>query len=104
MIRKSLYKLFRWVNNYGSIPVLNEESDYITSNHGFNKKMSSSGEGIGKPGMNFTIHPAAGGYILEYRVYDQRTERNDNKLHIINEDQNLGESIGKIITLEILRT
>ena len=101
MIRKSLQRLFRWVNNYNSVPVSSE--DYITTKHGFNKKMSS-GEGIGKEGMNFTIHPAAGGYILEYRVYDHKNERSNNKLHIINEDQDLGESIGKIITLEILRT
>jgi hypothetical protein len=103
MIRKSLYKLFRWVNNYGSIPVPSEESNYITSKHVFNKKMSSSSDGIAKEGMNFTIHPAAGGYILEYRVYDHPNERSNNKLHIINEDQDLGECIGKIITLEILR-
>ena len=54
--------------------------------------------------MNFTIHPAAGGYILEYRVYDRKNDRNDNKLHIINHDQDLGESIGKIVTMEIMRS
>ena len=59
---------------------------------------------IGKDGMNFTIHPAAGGYILEYRVYDRKNDRNDNKLHIINHDQDLGESIGKIVTMEIMRS
>lgn len=93
MIRKSLHKLFTWVINYGlndcngrSIPTRN-----------------SVGE-IDKQGMNFTIHPATGGYILEYRVYDTKNDRSDNKLHIINHDQGLGESIGKIITLEILRS
>jgi len=107
MIRKSLYKLFRWVNNYGSNTLIDNDITLSNSGRGLSTKRSydsSVGEGIGKPGMNFTIHPAAGGYILEYRVYDQHTERSDNKLHIINEDQDLGESIGKIITLEILRT
>jgi hypothetical protein len=103
MIRKSLYKLFRWVNDYNSVSVPSE--DYNSSNRGRGLSTKRSPDNcIGKDGMNFTIHPAAGGYILEYRVYDHRTERNDNKLHIINEDQDLGESIGKIITLEILRT
>jgi hypothetical protein len=92
MIRKSLQKLFCWVNNYNSLP----EYSIPTS---IRKDIS-----ISKEGMNFTIHPATGGYILEYRVYDKKNDRNDNKLHIINNDQDLGESIGKIITLEILRT
>lgn len=91
MIRKSLQRLVRWANNYDQV-FQTKSVDSI-----------SSGQ-ISKEGMNFTIHPASGGYILEYRHYDHKNERSNNKLHIINEDQNLGESIGKIITLEILRT
>ena len=91
MIRKSLQRLVRWANSYDQV-FQTKSVDSISSNQ------------ISKEGMNFTIHPAAGGYILEYRVYDRKNDRNDNKLHIINEDQDLGESIGKIITLEILRT
>lgn len=91
MIRKSLQRLVRWANSYDQV-FQTKCVDSIPSNQ------------ISKEGMNFTIHPAAGGYILEYRVYDRKNDRNDNKLHIINEDQDLGESIGKIITLEILRT
>ena len=92
MIRKSLQRLVRWANSYDQV-FQTKSVDSISSNQ------------ISKEGMNFTIHPAAGGYILEYRVnYDHKNERSNNKLHIINEDQDLGESIGKIITLEILRT
>lgn len=93
MIRKSLQKLFCWVNKYDI-----QDCDVV----GISTRESVGH--IGKDGMNFTIHSAAGGYILEYRTYDRKNDRNDNKLHIINEDQNLGECIGKIITLEILRT
>lgn len=92
MIRKSLQKLFSWVNSY--------DQNYLLKSDGV---VSTSGS-ISKEGMNFTIHPAAGGHILEYRVYDRKNDRNDNKLHIINQDQDLGESIGKIITMEILRS
>lgn len=93
MIRKSLQKLFRWVNKYDL-----QDCEVISTS-----TRDSVGE-IGKQGMNFTIHPAAGGYILEYRTYDRKNDRNDNKLHIINQDQDLGESIGKIVTMEILRS
>lgn len=93
MIRKSLQQLFRWVNKYDI-----QDCDVVSIS-----TRDPVGH-IGKEGMNFTIHSAAGGYILEYRVYDRKNDRNDNKLHIINQDQDLGESIGKIVTMEILRS
>lgn len=54
-------------------------------------------------GMNFTIHQANGGYIMEYSSYDHNTDRRDSNLHIITNDQDLGQSISHIITLELLR-
>lgn len=54
-------------------------------------------------GMNFTVYKASGGHIIEHRVYDRKTDRNNNSLHIITEDKDLGEEIGKIITFESLR-
>lgn len=55
-------------------------------------------------GMNFTLYRANGGYIIEHRVYDHKTDRNNNSLHIITEEKNLGEEIAKIITFENLRS
>ena len=54
-------------------------------------------------GLNFTIHMANGGYVLEYSTYNDKTDRHDNALHIINSDTDLGQGIAHIITLEILR-
>lgn len=54
-------------------------------------------------GMNFTVYRANGGHIIEHRIYDRKTDRNNNSLHIITDDKDLGEEIGKIITLENLR-
>jgi hypothetical protein len=53
--------------------------------------------------LNFTLHPAEGGYILEYNHYDQNTDRYTQRLHIINDSDNMGEAISKILTLELLR-
>ena len=55
-------------------------------------------------GMNFTVYKASGGHIIEHRVYDRKTDRNNNSLHIITDDKDLGEEIGKIITFESLRS
>ena len=54
-------------------------------------------------GMNFTIHMANGGYVLEYSTYNDKTDRHDNALHIITSDTDLGQGIAHIITLEMLR-
>lgn len=54
-------------------------------------------------GMNFTIYKANGGYVMEYRSYDQKTDRSDNRLHIITPDQDLGQQIAHIITYEALQ-
>ena len=54
-------------------------------------------------GMNFTIHSANGGYVMEYSKYDPRTDERNSALHIITSEQDLGQGISHIITLEMLR-
>mgnify|MGYP003350419989 CR=1 FL=1 len=54
-------------------------------------------------GMNFTVYRASGGYIIENRIYDQKTDRTSNSLHIVTDDKELGEEIAKIITYENLK-
>ena len=92
MIRKSLKNLIRWANTHY------ERDDVLIDN-----TASVRIGGLSSDGMNFTLHSATGGYILEYRRYDKKTDRQDNKLHIINHDEDLGEKIGEIITLELMR-
>ncbi len=59
---------------------------------------------IDSHGMNFTVYRANGGTIIETRKYDRKRDNNDHSLHIITDDKDLGEEIGKIITYENLRT
>lgn len=64
----------------------------------------SRSHSIESRGMNFTLYRANGGYIIEHRVYDHKTDRSNNSLHIVTEEKNLGEEIAKIITFENLRS
>jgi hypothetical protein len=59
---------------------------------------------IDSHGMNFTVYRANGGHIIETRKYDRKRDSNDTSLHIITDDKDLGEEIGKIITFENLRS
>lgn len=63
----------------------------------------SRGSELGSRGMSFTIHMANGGYVLEYSTYNEKTDRHDNALHIITSDQDMGQGIAHVITLEMLR-
>lgn len=60
-------------------------------------------ETINSNGMRFSLHKANGGFVIETRLYDERNDRNINKLYIVTENQDLGEELGKIITMESLR-
>jgi len=53
--------------------------------------------------MSFSLVKADGGYIVQYRKFDNTTHENEYNLHIITSDQNIGDRIGQIITLELLR-
>ena len=55
-------------------------------------------------GMNFSVYKANGGFIIEYHYYDRHRDRSENKLHIVTEDKDLGEELGKIISFETLRS
>ena len=54
--------------------------------------------------LNFKMYKAENGHVMEVRHYDRRTERHNNKLYLITDDQDLGAEISKIITVESLRS
>jgi hypothetical protein len=60
-------------------------------------------ETFDRPALNFKMHRAESGWIMEVRRYDSRTDRNSTALHIINDEDDLGDNIAKIITMETLR-
>lgn len=53
--------------------------------------------------FNFTIQRASGGFIVEHSKYDRKRDENERSLHIIRDDEDLGDSVAKIITIEMLR-
>lgn len=60
--------------------------------------------GLNSNGMHFTVYRANGGHVIEHRTYDRKTDRHNNSLHIITDEKDLGEELGKIITFENLRS
>lgn len=58
---------------------------------------------LSSEGMRMQIYKASGGYVVETRLYDSHKDRHFNSMHVITEDQDLGDAIGKIIMMEALK-
>lgn len=53
--------------------------------------------------LRFIVHNAQGGKVLQIQHYDRKTDRHHTSLHVIASDENFGDSIGKIIFMEMLK-
>lgn len=88
-VKLSLKQRFRnWLNNDNyeqDIPQI-VESDRLSSE-----------------GMRMQIYKASGGYVVETRSYDSHKDRNFNSMHVITEEQDLGDALGKIVMMEALK-
>ena len=58
---------------------------------------------ISATGIRFEVYRANGGTVIETRRNDRRTGDSLFELHVIAGDQDIGEEIGKIITMESLK-
>jgi len=90
--------LKRWLVNIGKRAYEEEnrlEADTVVS-------LDHSPRLEGNP-LRMNVFRANGGTIVETSRYDEVKDRNVNQLHIVGHDQDLGESLSKIITLESLR-
>lgn len=55
------------------------------------------------PVLNFKVYSAVGGKIVEFRKYDRNRDRSETQTYIITNDQDFGERIAKIATMESLK-
>ena len=53
--------------------------------------------------ISFKVEAVQGGTLVETRWYDHKKDESIRKLHIVTDDQNLAEAIGKIVTMELIR-
>lgn len=69
----------------------------------------SDGRTISSNGLQFTLYPANGGHVVEFRKRDysdhpvSRSDENPHLLYVISADKDLGESLTHIMTLELLK-
>jgi len=91
-------KIRRWLDSEQDICVA--EDRYATVSP---KNMISGRDVHSEPTLNFKVYSAVGGKVVEFSRYDRKTDRNDHQIYIIGKDEDFGEKIAKISTLEVLR-
>jgi len=84
---------------------INSAQDIYETSGRQNRLVSSAEEkSIGDdPVLNFKVYSAVGGKVVEFRRYDRKSDRNDSTTYIITNDQDFGERIAKIATMENLK-
>lgn len=92
--RKWRLKVLNWLGA-GYLTV--DHDDYTIGEVG----LAVSSPHIEIDGLSFNVMPAQGGTIVQLRRYDRKNDRNDSSTHVIAEGQDIAETIGKIVALEL---
>lgn len=53
--------------------------------------------------MRFSLTKANGGYIINCRKFDRKTDRQEGNVYILTDDQDITEEVGKIVSMEMLK-
>ena len=53
--------------------------------------------------INFSLIPARGGFVLSVRRYYHHQDESKRELYLINQEDNVGERIARIINLEMIK-
>ena len=64
---------------------------------------AASRDHLRNEGLNFTLHQAVGGHIFESRKYNEKTDRHENTLYMIHDDQDFAKQVAQAIMLEQMK-
>jgi nitrate reductase alpha subunit len=87
-------KLKRWIRNW-----LYEEDKIQTLACEATPRAHYEGERT----MNFSVTAGRGGVIVSMNGYDSKKQQSYNNLHIIPENEDIGQRVSEIVTLELLQ-
>lgn len=54
--------------------------------------------------VRFNITSARGGYICTVTRYDERKDRNDRLVYVIDENEDISKKVADIVSMEMLRS
>jgi hypothetical protein len=89
--------LRNWVNNDGDSDI---QSNKSKRSRGL--VIANDSESFSTEPLRLSIYIANGGTVVETRTYDRLKDRSQNQLYVINDGEDLGEQLSKIITITSL--
>ena len=93
----------RWAYEYRDTPEDVPQDCYPTTKLSRANSISGRNHIDSEPTLQFKVYSAVGGKIVEFSRYDRKSDRHDHQVYIINQDQDFGERIAKIATMEQLK-
>lgn len=93
--KKWRIKFLNWLGA-GNLVVDEDDDD-----DGYNQLCVDESPSIDITGLSFNVMPAQGGVIVQIRKYDDKINRNNYTTHIIAEGQDVAETVGKIVAMEL---
>jgi hypothetical protein len=111
MKEKLRIRIARWLVSSAS----HQEDDgnhYISTDYSMQKNsVAISGRGLqpsqilngDRQQVNFTVHTASGGYVVESSFYDEKHDRHNRNLTIITSQEDFSEELGKAVFIDLMR-
>jgi hypothetical protein len=90
------YGFRKWLRNW-----LNQSDGRIEKASNMSVSVRESETLSGEP-LRINVYSANGGMIVETRTYDRQKDRNNTNLYIVNEGEDLGNELSKILTMASL--
>lgn len=94
-MRSLRQRIRNWLNS--------DEHEIVSSKQHRNTLVARDSHELDGEPLRFNIFRANGGTVVQTHIYDRQKDRSFQQLHIVGHDQDLGESLSKIITMESLR-
>jgi hypothetical protein len=89
------YRFRNWFRNW-----LNQSSeDKINMSKSLSVRES---EALSGEPLRIQVYAANGGMVVETRTYDRQKDRTNTNLYIVNDGEDLGNELGKILTMASL--
>ena len=78
--------------------------DALSSGRPIGRRISvRDNEDLSTEPITFKMFKANGGWAIEFRQYDNKNDRVDTSLYVVNNEEELGRHISQIITMEALK-
>ena len=94
------YRFRRWLRNW----ITNFDQDEPEQTKiGRSLSVRESDDPDNEKSLQFRVWFANGGKVIQTNRYDRHKDRNFSSMYVVTHDQNFGEEVDKIITMESLR-